>query len=368
MPAEIIADAAEPATASGNVDSTENNDTQSSPLTSESSCESDRDDDRDNINVETGLSSVQDNIRTRTSKPSMRDVRRAYVEEAYDEEAPTRCTQEQDHIIAEARNNMTTEERERVDRRAENVRIAKSMHVQEDEPGEPSQAKGKGVDPRNWGNIHLDNLEIDPQLQQEMLAEFYARRNPDKHQTSPDSTTAPADLENERLPASKNGDETDGSSDEQTEEVSREEIRAYIKDKKRLLCELDRYRKKEKSSPRKKKDRAGSVPLSDELAALISKVAEGSKAKQKYKPRKSNEKLAKRTSSTQPITQITSKSALGRAFERLNKKHKNDSSDDPSSSEPPSESDETESSSDEHDSEKDDSSDYSPSDKGSNSS
>ncbi|KAG6855155.1 hypothetical protein H0H87_007565 [Tephrocybe sp. NHM501043] len=235
MPAEIIADAAEPATASGNVDSTKNNDTQSSPLTSESSCKSDRDDDRDNINVETGLSSVQDKIQTRTSKPSMRDVRCAYVEEAYDEEAPTCCTQEQDHIIAEARNNMTTEECERGDRRAENVCIAKSMHVQEDELGEPSQAKGKGVDPRNWGNIHLDNLEIDPQLQQEMLTEFYACHNPDKHQTSPDSTTAPADLENERLPASKNGDETDGSSDEQTKEVSHEEICAYIKDKKRLL-------------------------------------------------------------------------------------------------------------------------------------
>ncbi|KAG6838069.1 hypothetical protein H0H87_004059, partial [Tephrocybe sp. NHM501043] len=103
---------------------------------------------------------------------------------------------------------MTTEEHERGDRRVENVHVAKSMHVQEDELGEPSQAKGKGVDPQNWGNIHLDNLEIDPQLQQEI----------------PDSTTAPADLENERLPALKNGDETDGSSDEQTEEVSREEI------------------------------------------------------------------------------------------------------------------------------------------------
>ncbi|KAG6855232.1 hypothetical protein H0H87_006377 [Tephrocybe sp. NHM501043] len=156
MPAEIIVDAAEPATASGNVDSTKNNDTQSSPLTSESSCKSNGDNNHDNINVEKGLSSVQDNIRTRTSKPSMRDVQHAYMEEAYDEEAPTRCTQEQDHIIAEAHNNMTTEERERVDRRAENVCIAKSMHIQEDKPGEPSQAKGKGVDPRNWGNIHLD--------------------------------------------------------------------------------------------------------------------------------------------------------------------------------------------------------------------
>ncbi|KAG6855382.1 hypothetical protein H0H87_003903, partial [Tephrocybe sp. NHM501043] len=224
------------------------------------------------------------------------------------------------------------------------------------------------MDPWNWGNIHLDNLETDPQLQQEMLAEFYTHHNPDKHQTSPDSTTALADMENKRLPASKNSDQTDGNNDEQTEEASHEEICAYIKNKKRLLHELDRYQKKEKSSPRKKKDCAGSVPLSNELAALISKIAEGSKAKQKYQPRKSDEKLAKHTSLTQPITQITSKSALGHAFKLLNKKHKDDSSDDPSSSEPPSESDETESSSDEHDSEKDDSSDYSPSDKGSDSS
>ncbi|KAG6839427.1 hypothetical protein H0H87_000826, partial [Tephrocybe sp. NHM501043] len=201
-----------------------------------------------------------------------------------------------------------------------------------------------------------------------MLAEFKTHCNLDKHQTSPDSTNALADLENREPPATKNGDETDGSNNDQTKEVLCEEICAYIKDKKQLLCELDRYQKKEKSFPRKKKDHAGSVPLSDELAALISKVAEGSKAKQKYKPRKSDEKLVKHTSSTQPITQITSKSALGCTFKHLNKKHKNDSSDDPSSSEPPSKSDETKSSSDEHDSEKDDSSDYSPSDRGSDSS
>ncbi|KAG6843439.1 hypothetical protein H0H87_004613, partial [Tephrocybe sp. NHM501043] len=140
------------------------------------------------------------------------------MKEAYDEEAPTCCTQEQDHIIAKACNNMTTEECEYVDRRVENVHVTKSMHVQEDKLGELSQAKGKGMDPWNWGNIHLDNLETDPQLQQEMLAEFYAHHNLNKYQTSPDSTTALADLENERLPVSKNDDETDGSSDEQTKE------------------------------------------------------------------------------------------------------------------------------------------------------
>ncbi|KAG6807663.1 hypothetical protein H0H87_001138, partial [Tephrocybe sp. NHM501043] len=176
----------------------------------------------------------------------------------------------------------------------------------EDQLEEPSQAKGKGMDPQNWGNIYLDNQETDLQPQQEMLAEFNTCCNLDKHQTSTDPTNVLDDLENKEPPAAKNGDETDGSNDDQTKEIC-----AYIKDKKKLLCELDRYQKKEKSSPRKKKDCAGSVPLSDELAALISKVAEGSKAKQKYKPKKSDEKLVKRTLLTQPITQITSKSALG---------------------------------------------------------
>ncbi|KAG6871587.1 hypothetical protein C0995_002806 [Termitomyces sp. Mi166 len=39
---------------------------------------------------------------------------------------------------------------------------------------ETSLGKGKGVDPRNWGGISLDDPEMDPQIQQDMLTEFNA--------------------------------------------------------------------------------------------------------------------------------------------------------------------------------------------------
>lgn len=59
----------------------------------------------------------------------------------------------------------------------------------------------------------------------------------------------------------------------------------------------------------------GPEPISDEMAALIQKVVEGSKNKHKYR-RVEKQKPSKRPATT-PITQITSKSALGQAFERL---------------------------------------------------
>lgn len=92
----------------------------------------------------------------------------------------------------------------------------------------------------------------------------------------------------------------------------------YLRNKRMLACEMDHLQKRRRLSPNKRrKGRSASGPISDELAALIQKVAEGSKTKQKYKPKPTMGERSHRSDRdavTKPIMQITSQSALGRAF------------------------------------------------------
>ncbi|KAG6827513.1 hypothetical protein H0H93_015565, partial [Arthromyces matolae] len=141
--------------------------------------------------------------------------------------------------------------------------------------------------------------------------------------------------------------------------VRREDVLDYLKNKRALQREMDRRRKKRDSSHKRRKDRAGSQPMSDELAKLIQKVAEGDRKKYKYKPaEKSSKTKDDRRGAMKPITQVTAKSSLGRAFERLGKRMRHDSSDDPDDSDPSSDSSDPDYS----DSDSEDSSDSSSSD------
>ncbi|KAG6823397.1 hypothetical protein H0H93_003711, partial [Arthromyces matolae] len=56
-----------------------------------------------------------------------------------------------DPVLTEARNNLSESQRERVDKRMEKVNSYPGY-----QPGESSRGKGKAVDPRNWGNVELD--------------------------------------------------------------------------------------------------------------------------------------------------------------------------------------------------------------------
>ncbi|KAJ3985541.1 hypothetical protein F5890DRAFT_1473664 [Lentinula detonsa] len=68
--------------------------------------------------------------------------------------------------MAEA--NLNPEQRELIDRRQSSVRI---MDVDEVSHGEDSSSgKGKGIDPRNWGNVALDDDESSPEVQAQILA------------------------------------------------------------------------------------------------------------------------------------------------------------------------------------------------------
>ncbi|KAG6876289.1 hypothetical protein C0993_004282 [Termitomyces sp. T159_Od127] len=91
---------------------------------------------------------------------------------------------QQEEVFLEACKNLTDEQRACIDRQMENVQF-----LPNNQSGEPSQPKGKGVDPRNWGDIEFDEAEIEPQIQQELIEGYNTYRDDPGnqfHQTVPD--------------------------------------------------------------------------------------------------------------------------------------------------------------------------------------
>lgn len=213
--------------------------------------------------------------------------------------------------VNEARNKMTRDQQEQIDKRMEKVSFLSN-------PGNPEN-KGKGIDPRNWGDLEVEEEEMDPVIQQEILTDLSTIR--EKENPAPNrEQDSNADFHGSEDNA---GDPTDRIKEFRDcaaqHEPSREEVLDYLRNKRILAREMDRLQKGGRSSPHKRrKGRSASEPISDELAALIQKVAEGSKIKQKYRPKTSGGERSRRfdrDAATKPITQISSQSALGRAFD-----------------------------------------------------
>lgn len=189
------------------------------------------------------------------------------------------------HNLEVARNNMSQQDRERVDKRMERVTFLDNPdNTANCYGGESSQTKGKAIDPRNWGEVQLDEAEMDPQIQGEILTEYNTRLEVENHPSTPepevdDTTHDVLNVEgSEDYPHEEMGD-----NDNDQPEVSCEELREYLRNKRKLERKMDQLRKKDRTSHKKRKERASSEPVSQELAALIQKVAEGSKRKSKYK-------------------------------------------------------------------------------------
>ncbi|KAJ3974951.1 hypothetical protein EV361DRAFT_865776 [Lentinula raphanica] len=75
---------------------------------------------------------------------------------------------EQELTVKMAEANLNDNERERIARRHNSVRILAEDEESREEG--PSTGKGKGIDPRNWGNVRLDDEEMNPGLQAQILA------------------------------------------------------------------------------------------------------------------------------------------------------------------------------------------------------
>ncbi|KAJ3785356.1 hypothetical protein GGU10DRAFT_250307, partial [Lentinula aff. detonsa] len=82
---------------------------------------------------------------------------------------------EQELTVKMAEANLNDREREIIARRHSSVRILAEDEESREEG--PSTGKGKGIDPRNWGNIGIDEEEMNPGLQAQILASLENAQN-----------------------------------------------------------------------------------------------------------------------------------------------------------------------------------------------
>lgn len=92
-----------------------------------------------------------------------------------------RLTSEQEIAVKNAEQNLTAEERERIDRRYEKVHF--DSDGDESSRGE-GPSKGKGVDPSNWGALEFESSKLDVDAQREAMKAWNMVRDQDQNKES----------------------------------------------------------------------------------------------------------------------------------------------------------------------------------------
>ncbi|KAG6806676.1 hypothetical protein H0H92_010439, partial [Tricholoma furcatifolium] len=222
---------------------------------------------------------------------------------------------EQHETVNYARASLDDEQRRMIDDRMQMMRevnmIESAVETVEsnsssDKQEGPSQNKGKGPDPENWGAMEFDEDEIDPEIQQRILeaCNNILRESKNKNDNK----------ENE--PPMEEMDSSDNDEQESNEEMTREELKEKLKLQSRILKEFQKREKKLKKGPKKERARrAASEPLSKELEDMIGKLTNVNKKISARRLKDEN----KQTNQLNLINQITKDSALGWAFERMRK-------------------------------------------------
>ncbi|KAG6805486.1 hypothetical protein H0H92_015218, partial [Tricholoma furcatifolium] len=179
---------------------------------------------------------------------------------------------EQHETVNYARASLDDEQRRMIDDRMQMMRevnmIESAVETVEsnsssDKQEGPSQNKGKGPDPENWGAMEFDEDEIDPEIQQRILeaCNNILRESKNKNDNK----------ENE--PPMEEMDSSDNDEQESNEEMTREELKEKLKLQSRILKEFQKREKKLKKGPKKERARrAASEPLSKELEDMIGKL------------------------------------------------------------------------------------------------
>ncbi|KAG5633520.1 hypothetical protein H0H81_007136, partial [Sphagnurus paluster] len=259
------------------------------------------------------FSSKEEDVSSRlTSLPESEELplppcRRAYVEDVPNE-GDTVLTRAQTAVVQEAHQSMTEAKRRLVDTRnhvVNNIDLhVNSAFLERDNPGDSSRAKGKTVDPCNWGDADLSGDELDLDVQAQILEACNLQCDSECPDDPEDEDWAPEVSEEPVIR---------GPSDEDIAECLRfkEQLEANIQC---LQDENNRLKKKQKTQRHD-----GSEPASQEMVQLIDNIVHRKKDKKKATKEKSGRGI-------QPISQVAGDSSLGKAFQRLQEE------DDPSSS------------------------------------
>ena len=80
-------------------------------------------------------------------------------------------TSEQRNVVKKAAENLTKEQKQKFQKRHANVRPRRDSSVSSRGEG-PSKPKGKGIDPREWGNVNISNESLDLGAQAAALNSF----------------------------------------------------------------------------------------------------------------------------------------------------------------------------------------------------
>ncbi|KAG5720615.1 hypothetical protein E4T56_gene4559 [Termitomyces sp. T112] len=188
---------------------------------------------------------------------------------------------------------------------------------EEEDPndGPTHRNKGKGPDPLEWGAVQLSNEELDPETQCQIIQACSIRRDGPLITRDPDPETS-----------ATNGKEQD-LSDHRNSQVTREELRERLRQKRALNEDIRQLKKALRGDTRKKckTKRSGSEPISEELRDMIGRVT------QRVREAKRPEGKEGPVRRLKPVNQISRDSALGRAFDRMRSEEDSGSSESPSS-------------------------------------
>jgi hypothetical protein len=119
-------------------------------------------------------------------------------------------TKEQSSVVKQAEQKLTTEQKQKISRRYENA--SKIMEPNERHPSHnegPSNRKGKGPDPKNWGAVDLSDSELNMEAQKAALDSFAQKKlNTDLvHYNSSDAEDEPVVKKQPKKKASKNSEQ-----------------------------------------------------------------------------------------------------------------------------------------------------------------
>jgi hypothetical protein len=99
-----------------------------------------------------------------------------------------------DSVIVEAEKSLTTAQKEIIALRQKKVNVNPPDELVPREEGH-SGSKGKGIDPRNWGNVQLDEDEANVEAQQAALDSFRSKNKPFERDEPPHSSVVPSEPE-----------------------------------------------------------------------------------------------------------------------------------------------------------------------------
>ncbi|KIO08101.1 hypothetical protein M404DRAFT_23378 [Pisolithus tinctorius Marx 270] len=201
---------------------------------------------------------------------------------------------DQTNAVRRVERQLTLDEREKIQRRSlsmmrDNPEVTSS---ESDEPSAKGECKGKGPDPRNWGNLKLSENEINPDAQRAALASWNTANRlaneSDENQPGPSKGNDP---ESTAQPTEDELLEPHGGGDEWT--PKRSKSKCLKKNKKKVT----------------KPSREPPNPIKE----MVDKVVH-----QDHK-RCERQKMLR---AMEPVKQINPKSYIGLAFKRLEKDEK----------------------------------------------